>query len=188
MPAEASPSQVYQIKITLRGSKPPVWRRVLVPADMTLARLHHVIQAAMGWGDYHLHEFQFGETHYGVPDPDDSYEVKSERRVKLNQVAPEPKAKLLYTYDFGDDWEHEVLVEKVLPREPGVWYPVCTAGRRACPPEDCGGVWGYARFLEAIRDPDHPQHGELTEWIGGSFEPEAFDLAEVNHALSRLLR
>ncbi len=150
---------------------------------VTLAQLHHIIQAAMGWYDSHLHQFTVGRVHYGVPDPDDFEEVRDERRVRLNQILTEPKQKLVYEYDFGDGWEHVILLEKVLSPEQGAEYPRCTAGKRACPPEDVGGVWGYESFLETIRDRKHPEHVEMLEWVGGEFDPEEFDLAAVNEAL-----
>ncbi|MBX0328573.1 plasmid pRiA4b ORF-3 family protein [Oscillochloris sp. ZM17-4] len=180
----AAPKRVYQLKITLKDSKPPIWRRVEVPDDSTLSKLHAIIQAAMGWTDSHLHMFSIGRTSYGVPDPDyEDEDVRDERRVKLNQLLTEPKQKLSYEYDFGDSWTHVVLLEQVREPEPGVAYPRCTAGKRACPPEDCGGVWGYADFLAAITDPEHPEHDELREWAGGEFDPEEFDLAEIDAAL-----
>jgi hypothetical protein len=177
---------IYQIKVTLEDSKPPIWRRLQVRSDITLGDLHTIIQAAMGWWDYHLHQFIVGETYYGVPDPDyDSYmEMRDEEDVTLGQVAPREGLKFRYEYDFGDSWLHQVLVEKALPPEPGQSYPVCIKGRRACPPEDVGGMWGYYGFLEAIRDPDHEEHEEYLEWIGGAFDPEEFDLDGVNEALS----
>jgi hypothetical protein len=184
MPRRSAPSgQIYQLKITLKDSKPPIWRRVEVSDTVTLAQLHQIIQAAMGWYDSHLHQFTLGRVHYGVPDPDDFEEVRDERRVRLNQILTGPKQNLMYEYDFGDGWEHVVLLEKVLSPDHGVVSPRCTAGKRACPPEDCGGVWGYESFLDAIRDPAHPDHEEMLEWVGGEFDPELFDLAEVNKAL-----
>jgi hypothetical protein len=109
--------------------------------------------------------------------------MQDERKFKLNQIAPREKHKFIYEYDFGDSWEHVILVEKILSPEPGATYPECVKGRRARPPEDVGGIWGYADFLEAIRDPTHPEHESYVEWIGGEFDPEAFDLDEVNAAL-----
>jgi hypothetical protein len=179
-------TSIYQIKVTLRDSKPPIWRRILVPGNITLAQLHPILQVVMGWYDAHLHQFIVDGTYYGVPDPDDFVEVKDERRVRLNQIAPMETSKFIYEYDFGDSWEHELLVEKILSPEKGARYPVCIKGRRAGPPEDVGGVWGYDEFLEAIRDPDHPEHEDYLEWIGGEFDPEAFDLDEINDALSHL--
>jgi hypothetical protein len=188
MPTKKQSLQIYQLKVTLKGSKPPIWRRLLVPDDVTLARLHHIIQAAMGWWDYHLHQFIVGGNYFGVPDPEyfDWIDMQDERKFKLNQIAPGEKHKFIYEYDFGDSWEHVILVEKVLPPEPGATYPSCIKGRRARPPEDVGGIWGYADFLEAIRDPSHPEHESYVEWIGGEFDPEAFDLDEVNAALRDL--
>ena len=182
----SSEPQIYQIKVTLSDSKPPIWRRILVPGDRSLAKLHHILQAAMGWYDAHLHQFIVGGVYYGVPHPDYFMDVKDERRVRLNQIAPAAKSKFVYEYDFGDSWEHELLVEKILPPEQGVRYPICVKGRRACPPEDVGGVWGYAGFLQAIQDPDHPEHKNYMQWIGGEFDPEAFDLDEINAALRGL--
>jgi hypothetical protein len=181
-----SNTPIYQIKVTLCESKPPIWRRILVPSEITLAKLHRILQAVMGWYDAHLHQFIVGGVYYGVPDPDDFIEIKSERRVRLNQIVAGEIFKFIYEYDFGDSWEHELLVEKIVPPEKGVRYPVCIKGKRACPPEDVGGVWGYAEFLEAIRDPEHAEHEDYVEWIGGEFDPEAFDLDEINAALSHL--
>jgi hypothetical protein len=181
-----SNTPIYQIKVTLCESKPPIWRRILVPSEITLAKLHRILQAVMGWYDAHLHQFIVGGVYYGVPDPDDFIEIKSERRVRLNQIVAGEIFKFIYEYDFGDSWEHELLVEKIVPPEKGVRYPVCIKGKRACPPEDVGGVWGYAEFLEAIRDPEHAEHEDYVEWINGEFDPEAFDLDEINAALSHL--
>ena len=178
-----SESPIYQIKITLNESKPPIWRRLLVPGDITLYRLHRIIQDAMGWWDSHLHQFIVNEVYYGEPSDDDWYEVKSERRAKLNQIAPSEKDKFTYEYDFGDDWLHTVLVEKILPPDPSQKLPVCIKGKRACPPEDVGGVWGYEGFLEAIKDPKHEEHESYLEWVGGDFDPEKFDLDAINARL-----
>ena len=192
MPPKKQPAetQIYQLKITLRDSKPPIWRRIQVPGDISLEKLHWVIQEAMGWTNSHMHQFIHRETYYSVSMKDDFgdfHEMKNEKTVKLNQLVSRPKAKFVYEYDFGDSWEHEVLLEKILPPESGVRYPVCLTGKRACPPEDCGGVWGYAGFLEAIQNPNHPEHDDMLEWIGGSFDPEAFDLDAVNRVLGRIM-
>ncbi|MBI3243119.1 MAG: plasmid pRiA4b ORF-3 family protein [Chloroflexi bacterium] len=180
---------VYQLKITLRDFRPSIWRRVLVPGHYTLADLHYVVQFAMGWMDSHLHHFEVGETHYSLPTPgtdwEDGGEVDS-RPVRLDVIAPSVKTKFLYLYDFGDSWEHDVLVEKISPPDSKMKYPVCLAGKGACPLEDVGGVWGYAEFLQAIKDPEHSEHDEYLEWVGGEFDPKAFDLVAVNKALKRL--
>ncbi len=173
---------IYQLKVTLRGSKPSIWRRLLVPADLTLGDLHAILQVAMGWTDSHLHEFQVGDERYGEPAPE--MEVVDEDRVRLSKVIPGEKFKFRYEYDFGDSWEHVVLVEKVLPAELGRSYPTCLKGKGNCPPEDCGGIWGFADFLAAMADPNHPEHEPLKEWSGGDYDPEEFDLAEVNRILA----
>ncbi len=186
MPAKPPPSQstIYQIKVTLNGIRPPIWRRIQVRDDITLVRLHTILQIVMGWEDYHLHAFRIGNMEYGQPDPD--LGIRSDRAVKLKQFVSGEKFKFRYEYDFGDSWEHVLEVEKVLPPEPGVHYPRCLTGKRACPPEDVGGIWSYPDFLEAIRDPEHPEHDEMLEWIGGSFDPEAFDLEDVNDQLAQI--
>lgn len=178
---EKAPVQIFQLKITLMNIKPPIWRRLEVKSDTTLYKVHDIIQIAMGWEDAHLHQFEKDGTLYGVPDPDFDMDLKSERRVRLNQLLVAEKDKLRYEYDFGDGWLHELRLEKILAPEPGVRYPRCTKGKGACPPEDVGGVWGYAEFLEAINNPKHPEHENFLEWIGEeSFDPEAFDLEAVN--------
>jgi hypothetical protein len=177
---------IYQLKITLRNSKPPIWRRVLVPATFSLAKLHDVIQYAMGWTDSHLHQFTIDGRFYGVPHPDDWHDVLKESAYSLAKVAPGEKSKFVYEYDFGDSWEHTIVVEKILPFEPGKVYPVCIAGKRACPPEDVGGVWGYEEFLQAINDPENEEHDSYLEWVGDDFDPEECDLDSINAGLKRI--
>jgi hypothetical protein len=173
---------VYELRVALSWIEPPIWRRVQVPGDTTLAGLHRILQIVMGWHDSHLHEFRVGDDSYGDPEIEE-LDFIPEDRTRLDEVAPGPGARLLYQYDFGDSWEHEIEVEQVLDPEPGVRYPRCTEGARSAPPEDCGGVGGYEEFLEAISDPRHPEHEELLEWIGGDFDPEAFDIDAVNRGL-----
>lgn len=182
-PKKVDDSPVFQLKVTLKESKPPIWRRIQVRGGTTLYKLHDIFQVVMGWTDSHLHQFIVRGEYYGTPDPDWGGDVKSERRVKLGGIVAGPKDRFVYEYDFGDGWEHAIVVEKVLAPEPGVRYPVCLAGKRACPPEDVGGVWGYAEFIEAIRDPKHPEHEGMLEWVGGSFDPAEFDLEDINEAL-----
>jgi hypothetical protein len=182
----ATTADIYQIKVTLKHSKPPIWRRIQVSGDISLGKLHRILQVVMGWSDSHLHQFVMHGVYFGEPHPDYrdmGWEMRDERRVKLNQIVQGEKSRLRYEYDFGDSWEHELMVEKILRPAPGVFYPVCLKGKRACPPEDVGGVWGYADFLEAIQYPDHPNHEDMLEWIGGEFDPDAFDLEEVNETL-----
>jgi hypothetical protein len=179
-------AQIYQLKITLRGSKPPVWRRVLVPGKFSLYKLHQIIQIVMGWTNSHLHQFTIDGRHYSIPSSEDWEPVIDERRHFLNQIAPREKRKFVYEYDFGDTWEHEIVVEKILLPEAGIKYPMCINGKLACPPEDVGGIWGYDTFLKAINDPNHEEHDSYLEWIGGEFNPEEFNLDEINQALRRV--
>jgi Plasmid pRiA4b ORF-3-like protein len=176
---------IYQLKITLRDIRPPIWRRVLVK-DCTLAELHEVIQVAMGWEFSHLYAFDVEGTEYADPFmTGGELDMKDDRRARLSRLVRGEKFKFHYTYDFGDNWEHEIVVEKILPPEAGRTYPVCVDGKRAGPPEDIGAVWGYMEFVEAMRDPKHPRHRELAEWYGAPFDPEAFDIDEVNRRLAR---
>jgi hypothetical protein len=165
--ARKAPAAIYQIKVTLRSVKPPIWRRLLVDANANLAQLHEAIQMAMGWGGYHLHEFEcFGEQ-YGPPSYENEFgtePVLDERKAKLSSVLGGVGAKATYQYDFGDDWVHKIVVEKVLAPEVGREYPVCVAGKRACPPEDCGGPWGYQDMV-----------------ADGKVDSEAFSLEMANH-------
>jgi hypothetical protein len=183
-----SKAPIYQIKVTLDESKPPIWRRLLVAGDVTLEHLHYIVQVAMGWTNSHLHQFIVGESYFGEPHPDydDYIQMNDERRFRLKRITENEGFKFCYEYDFGDSWMHTVLVEKILEPESGQQYPVCVKGKRACPPEDVGGVWGYEEFLQAIGDPDHPEHEEYLEWVGGEFDPEEFDLEETNEILREL--
>lgn len=184
LPRPSDAGDVFQLKITLLDTKPPIWRRVLVDSGSTLDHLHDVIQAAFGWRNYHLHEFEVGPNRYGVPDPDEDWgePPQDERRTRLDAIAGEGSS-FRYTYDFGDSWDHRVLVEKVLPADTTPTVPVCIAGRLACPPEDCGGPWGYRELLEILADPTHPEHDERREWLGRPFDPEAFDPSEFEDKL-----
>ena len=180
------PGVVYQLKVTLVGFRPPIWRRLLVPANTPLSTLHGLLQIAMGWTDTHLHQFVLGRRFIGVPDPDNWTEVEDERKLRLSDLARREKDRFRYEYDFGDSWEHDIVLEKVLPSGANVAVASCVAGRGACPPEDVGGVWGYERFLEALQDPTHKEHAWLSEWFGGEFDANAFDLEGVNAELRRV--
>ena len=178
------PASVHRLKVTLLGFRPPIWRRILVPSNITLGALHDVLQDAMGWSDSHLHDFRVGRDSFGDPSVLDDLDG-NEWETTLEQVAPQPKQRFRYLYDFGDSWEHEVLVEAVAPPEPGLRYPTCIGGKRACPPDDCGGVWGYADLLETLANPEDPEREDMLEWLGGPFDPEAFDLEVTNLRLAR---
>lgn len=165
---------VLRLRVTLRGVEPPIWRRVDVPAGMTLRQLHEVVQDVMGWTRSHLHEFEIGSRRFGAVDDDAPVELLDDRDVTIDEALQAGEA--LYLYDFGDEWSHDIVVEDRFDA-PGDAAARCVAGERACPPEDVGGARGYEQFLEAIADPDHEQHDELVEWWGGPFDPEHFDLA-----------
>lgn len=182
MPA---PKSIYQIKVTLQDSKPTIWRRFLVGDNVTLHNLHDILQIVMGWTNSHLHHFIVDGEYYSEPFDDDfaTVETKNEVRYKLNQFVRGEGFKFRYEYDFGDGWMHNLIVEKILPVEKGVHYPVCIKGKRACPPEDVGGVWGYDDFLEAIANPNHPERKEMLEWIGADFDPDRFDMERINERL-----
>ncbi|MCK4908779.1 MAG: plasmid pRiA4b ORF-3 family protein [Planctomycetes bacterium] len=179
---------VYQIKVSLEGSKPAIWRRFQVSGDDTLSRLHYALQIIMGWKNSHLHQFIIDGKYYGIPDPegDLSRETIDENTVQIKDVIQTEKTKFIYEYDFGDSWKHILLVEKTLPAEKGVYYPVCLDGEQVCPPEDCGGIWGYADLLKIIRNPDHSEYEEMTEWVGEGFDPEKFDIAAINEAVKNI--
>jgi len=184
-PAPGDP--VYQVKVTLEEVEdPPVWRRLLVPAGIRLDRLHRVIQVVMGWEDCHLHVFSDGRVQYGRPDPE--LRFRDERKTTLRDLVTGEGGRARYTYDFGDDWHHEIVVEQVLAADPGVSYPVCVAGEGACPPEDCGGPWGYARLREVLADRADEEHEDLLAWLGlekgADFDPHSFQVEQANRALT----
>ncbi len=188
MPMRARPSrpvEIYQIKVTLRRSHPPIWRRIRVRSDTTLAKLHNILQRVMGWEDAHLHQFLIRGQDYGMTDQreGETRKAKDERNYTLGDLVAGVSAQFVYHYDFGDNWEHVLVVEETLPPEDRVSYPVCLAGARACPPEDVGGISGYENFLAALRDPQHPEHQEYLGWIDGDFDPEALNLNKVNRLL-----
>ena len=177
---------IYQLKVTLKRLRPPIWRRIQVSGDTNLGQLHQILQIVMGWENYHLHQFTIGATDYGQPHSEDDFELKDETNVECKQLLRREKFKFFYIYDFGDNWEHEILVEKILAPDPQVQYPVCLKGKRACPPEDCGGAWGYAQLLEKLEQPETPEYEEMEDWLGQPIDPESFDLNEVNQQLSYL--
>ena len=182
-------ASIYQIKITLQGCKPPIWRRIQVIGNTTLYQLHEIIQVAMDWENCHLHQFTIEKTYYGKPEKSDmgfGVDVKNEKTAKLRRVVTGERFKFLYEYDFGDSWIHTVLVEKVIVPEPGVKYPICLAGKRACPPEDCGGVWRYAGMMQIREQPNHAEYEDALEWLGSDFDPEPFSVDAVNVELKTL--
>ena len=182
-----------QLKITLLDLRPAIWRRLLVPATIKLPKLHTVLQLAFGWTNSHLHAFRLGEDSYQANPPKDAFAAlfgsdaqhHEEKKFRLCDLLHAPEDWLIYEYDFGDSWEHEVFVEKILPGAPAKTV-TCLAGARAGPPEDCGGVPGYSNLLEAIAHPKHRDHHELLEWLGEPYDPAAFAPDALNGLLKKL--
>ena len=190
---------VHQFKITLDGSKPPIWRRIQLPSDASFWDLHCAVNDAIGCEDAHMHEFQIGSRRdglrIGIPMDDGSGWFDDTDlagwEVPITTHLAKPGARCVYLYDFGDDWSHSVLLEAIVPREAKVKYPRCLAGARACPPEDCGGIYGYTQLCWALANPGKADENieELLEWLGGDFDPEAFDASEVKfHSAKRRLK
>jgi hypothetical protein len=179
--------KIYQIQISLNGFKPKIWRRLLIPSDLLLADFHKIIQTSMGWTNSHLHQFIKNQTFYTERMPgDDTWEEMNNvdyEKIKISDLLKKEKEKIVYEYDFGDGWEHDVLLEKILPVDEKLKYPVCLAGKMNCPPEDCGGVWGYSELLEILKHPKHEEYDSYIEWLGGEFDPERFDKEAVNEML-----
>ena len=182
--------QSYQIKVLLADIKPPIWRRLVVDSRVPLDALHDVIQVSMGWTDSHMHQFvdrdgvTYSEPYEDNFAPSFGRKMIDESAVLLNEVLKNEKDWLKYEYDFGDGWEHKIILEKIMPQKKNQLPIVCIKGRRACPPEDCGGPWGYKHMLEQLAAPeDDEEYAELLEWLGDDFEPENFDLQETNQIL-----
>jgi hypothetical protein len=190
--AAKSAAPIHQLKVVLLGSKPVIWRRLQVPGNAPLGWLHAVLQTAMGWTNSHLHHFLTEDARYtdlrfvedaGLGGPPD----RDEQKARLSEIASQEGASFGYEYDFGDSWEHEITVERILP--PGFGFAEaahCLGGARACPPEDCGGIWGYAELLRVLKNPKHPEHRSMKDWLGRPFEAGAFDPAHINRWLRKL--
>jgi hypothetical protein len=177
---------IYQLKVTLLDTRPAVWRRLQVQANVRLSRLHRILQVLMRWTESHLHQFRIDGELYGAPTPGFDLPLINEQRVRLHQVVPGLRTTFHYEYDFGDSWEHAIAVESSTPAAHRQRHPICLDGARACPPEDVGGTEGYRQFLAAISDPRHEEHEDMLTWVGGAFDPNAFDLTVINRELARL--
>ena len=180
---------IYRLYVFLLEIAPPIWRRIELSSESSLTELHRILQVAMGWEDYHLHEFEVGGQRYGIPDTDFDLpgQVVKDSAIKLSRALPRRGSSLLYTYDFGDGWSHSVVLEDIAPIEPDTKYPRVVDGARACPPEDSGGPYGYADLLEILAKPRHKEHRQMREWAGKNFDPDRFgesgqSLAETNPA------
>lgn len=184
-----NPIPIYQLKIVLRDIKPSIFRILQIKGNATLGKLHDYIQGVMGWQDCHMHEYKIKGQRYRsseqmfeeIDEPD----MHDERESRINKLLQEGDT-FEYLYDYGDYWEHEITVEKILPSEKDVHYPVCTYGERACPPEDCGGTIGYEELLEILNDPEHEEHEHYSEWAGEDFDPENFDFKVTNRMLGNI--
>ncbi len=173
---------MLQLKIVLKGSKPPIWRRLLIPNNTSLDKLHDIIQIAMGWTDMHLHQFICNSEYYEIPNEDGITDTKNEIGVKVSKFLKKEKDIIVYEYDFGDGWLHEVILEKIIPFERNS-KTCCMKGVGACPPEDCGGIFGYYHMLEVLSDEKHPEYDDMLEWLGEGFDAKYFDLKETNEML-----
>ncbi len=175
-------SKILQLKIYLQGSKPKIWRRFLIEDSITFNELHDIIQTVMGWENYHLFEFEINDLRI-IP-PDEGFLKENELdpdKTKVYEFLNTEKQKFNYLYDFGDDWNHIIVVEKILEKDSSKKYPVCIAGKMSCPPEDCGGLWGYEEILEIQQNKNHPDYEErIIDWLGEDFNPEDFNIEEVN--------
>ncbi len=184
----------FQFKISLNGSKPPVWRKVLVPSTTNFADFHLIIQAVMGWENSHLFAFRYPndpDNQIGIPYDDDfmDMEVRNAKKIKLKDEFKHEKQELIYDYDFGDSWEHVITLEKI--QDQTIMHPVCLAGKNACPPEDCGGIWGYYDLVEIVNNPEHDEYEDMRDWLGleegENWDPTYFDLEATNQALKYYL-
>lgn len=180
------PATIRQLRIVLGETKPPIWRRILVPADINLHDLHVAIQRAMGWYGCHLHEFRIGDMSFAdhTVDVDLSPDILDENQHTLARVlAVSGKKQFRYDYDFGDGWNHQVYVQKLTVADPKLTYPRCIDGARNCPPEDCGGVGGYYRLLSILKNPRHPEYRDMRRWLGGPYDPDRFSTTEANQRI-----
>lgn len=183
----STPVKAYQLEVSLCNVTPPIWRRLQVLGDTSLHRFHRILQTAFGWTNSHLHLFAIGDRVFSEPRPDDYIDPpEDERRVRLRDFALRRGSTLRYVYDYGDHWEHRIVVEAVFEPVPGLPYPCCIGGERATPPEDSGGAYGYAELLDALRDPQNPKHASTLQWVPAGFDPEAFDVFETTKLLERI--
>ncbi len=178
-------TKIFQIQIALMGFKPKIWRRILIPSNLLMSDLHKIIQTTMGWTNSHLHQFAKNKTFYSTTPDDDIWGDMDEvdykkRKIRISELLNTEKDKINYEYDFGDGWEHTVILEKILPLDKNIKYPICLTGKMNCPPEDCGGIWGYSNMLEILKQPDHEEYESTIEWLGEDYDPEYFDIEEVN--------
>lgn len=178
--------KIYQIQISLKDFQPKIWRRAFIPSDLLLSDVHKIIQTCMGWTNSHLHQFIKNDVIFTHKSPeldyDDTIQVDY-KNIKLSDLLKKEKERIIYEYDFGDGWEHDIILEKILAFDKDTRYPVCLDGEMNCPPEDCGGAFGYSDLLDILKNPDHEEYESYIEWLGGEFDPEYFDKKKVNELL-----
>jgi hypothetical protein len=181
---------IARLRIILNDVDPQPMRHIEVPLKIRLDRLHEAIQAAMGWTDTHLYEFRVGDAGWGVPDPDGFYDGPMDaKKMTLEKLIDQTGTRTIkYVYDFGDDWDHSIRIERVNEAAPGMTYPRLLKAAGACPPEDVGGAWGYEEFLEALTDPDHEQHVDMVHWSGGNFDAEDAGIDSIIERFDRLAK
>jgi len=178
-------NDLYQLKITLLGTKPPIWRRVIVEPETRLKDLHKIIQCVMGWANCHLHQFRCNDECYAASSQDQIADSTDYSKIRLQALIKSEADRLIYDYDFGDGWEHTIVLEKKVPRETIPAIPLCTAGKRNCPPEDCGGIPGFYNLLEILSDPRHDEYDDMIDWLDEDYNPEEFDIDSVNLMLQQ---
>jgi hypothetical protein len=194
------PFSVYYLRVTLEDSKPAIWRDILVPNDLTLEGLHYVIQAVMGWGNCHRHQFiaenviytndllHNEDDEYGLLDGEDlEKQDRSEKKYTVAHLLSKEDDTIIYEYDLGDSWTHQVKLKKILPVDANAHQPRCIKGEKACPPEDCGGIWGYTDMLDTLRNTEHSENTQILAWFGEDFNPDHFDIEAVNRTLRHLM-
>jgi hypothetical protein len=177
---------IYKLKVTFKDTEPVIWRRFVVPSNITLHRLHLILQEVMGWTNSHLYRFEIDKKEYGVLYPNndfDELDFIDSKKAKLNHLVTTKGDTFVYEYDFGDGWAHELVVEDISEPIAGNIYPVCLEGERTCPPEDCGGPHGYSTLLGIIANPDNKEYEEMITWLGDSFRPDLFNAGKVNRRL-----
>jgi len=176
-------NQIYQLTITLTGSDPKIWRTILVHEETLLVDLHRIIQTTMGWTNSHLHMFKAKKNEY-APEEFGIEEAKNSREIPLHKILNKVNQHINYEYDFGDSWEHDIVLDKIM-EESNNHIPCCIDGKMQCPPEDCGGIWGYPNLLKIIADPKHKDYKEMKAWLGKNFQPEYFNIPAINKLLKK---
>lgn len=176
--------KIYQLKVSLKGSKPIIWRRLLTRSNTLLSDLHLIFQTTMGWTNSHLHQFMINRIIFAESNPENEFYCVDYTKVGISHILKTEKDKMIYEYDFGDGWIHEIMLEKILDKDLNKNIPICIDGKNACPPEDCGGIGGYYNLLEIIGNPEHEEYTDMIEWLEGEFDPSEFDKTIINELLN----